>query len=290
MRVYGWQWICETAACAEKQLAHAVKSASLIAPYHFLPLPFQVDVEDYPVKRLLVHGAAGVSKSYFGRWYAYKRCRTIPGFRALLIRCTYDQLMKNHLQYIPAEAKALGFKWTGLSGQMARQAQFDHGDNPEAILFMGYCQDEGDIAQHVGPEWDLVLLEEGVTLLPKAIREISARDRGAMTSRPFREAIGLKGQTRVLTNPGGRSMLYLNDLYIRKLPDSNEFKNYKPDHYAQIAGEIADNPYLDEDYEETSLGHLDDVRHAQLAAGRWDVFEGQFFSSFNPSIHVIAQP
>jgi hypothetical protein len=39
---------------------------------------------------------------------------------------------------------------------------------------------------------------------------------------------------------------------------------------------------------ETSLGHLDVERLAQLADGRWDVFEGQFFTTFNPSLHVSA--
>lgn len=285
-KVFGYQWGCENAECFERCKAAGVLD-STGEKYLFLPLPFQVEIEEYPVRRLLVHGAAGVSKSYFGRWYAYKRCRQIPGFRVLLLRCTYDQLMKNHLQYIPDESKLLGFKWTGLSGQNARQAQFKHGENePDAILFMGYCQDVGDIDQHVGPEWDLVLLEEGVTLLPKAIREISARDRGAATSRPYREAIGLKGQTRILTNPGGRSMIYLKDFYIDKTPDHLEYRDYKPEYYAQISGGVPDNPYLEEDYQDASLGHLDATRHAQLAEGRWDVFENQMFPSFNRAIHV----
>ena len=290
VRVYGWQWLCENEACAERQVAKAVRREHEIphqSPFLFLPLPFQVDIEDHPVKRLLVHGAAGVSKSYFGRWYAYKRCMQIPGFRVLLLRNTYDQLNKNHLQYMDDEAKLIGLdkcKWTGGN---VRQMKFFHDDKPEAVMFMGYCQDEGDIAQHVGPEWDLVILEEGVTLLPKAIREITARDRGAATSRPYREPLGVVGQTRILTNPGGRAMNYLDDFYIAKAPDPVEYQNYNPAQFAQISGSIEDNPYLDEDYRESNLGHLDRARHAQLASGRWDVFEGQFFTSFDPTVHVV---
>lgn len=204
----------------------------------------------------------------------------------LLLRCTYDQLNKNHLKFMAAEADQIGkdrVKWTGGN---VRQMVFFHEGHPDAIIAMGYCQDEGDISQFVGQEYDLILLEEGVTLLEKAIREISACDRGANTSRPYREAIGLKGQTRIITNPGGRAMSYLHDFYIGKNPDPSEFANYKPHYYAQIDGVVSDNPYLDEDYEEASLGHLDNVRHAQLAAGRWDVFEGQFFTQFDPSVHV----
>jgi hypothetical protein len=292
VQVFGYQWLCETKACADRQIAHAVLRQTPIpglSPYAFLPLPFQVEVELHPAKRLLVHGAAGVSKSYFGRWYAYKRCLEIPGFNALMIRATYDQLLKNHMIFMPAEAKVLGFKWTGLSGPNARQAQFTHADDlPTSTLFFGYCQDEGDIAQHIGPEWDLVLLEEGVNLMWKAIREISARDRGSAPSRPWREPRGIKGQTRILTNPGGRSMQYLREFYLTKNPDPIEYPDYNPLHYAEMQGAIADNPYLDDDYRATTLGHLDHTRGAQLAEGRWDVFEGQFFPSFNPDVHVVA--
>ena len=88
VKVFNTQWLCETETCAQRQLAKAIKRPCDIpdlSPYLFIPLPFQVEIEDHPTKRLLVHGAAGVSKSYFGRWYAYKRCLAIPGFRALLL-------------------------------------------------------------------------------------------------------------------------------------------------------------------------------------------------------------
>lgn len=294
-KAWGFQWICEDELCARRQFTHAMlkPNAPIDAestPFLFLPLPFQCDVEDNPTKRLLIHGATGVAKSYFVRWFSYKRCRQIPGFRVLLLRCTYDQLNKNHLQYIPAESKMFGAdlcKWTGLNGTNARQVQFFHGEHdPESIIFMGHCADEGDIKDHVGPEWDLIIPEEGVTFLPKALREITARDRGNALSRPYREKIGLKGQTRIPTNPGGRAMMYLKDLYIDKAPSVDDFADYNPKYYAQISGDITDNPYLEDDYEQASLGHLDAIRHAQLAEGRWDVFEGQFFSSFSPLLHV----
>lgn len=271
-------------------MAHGVRRDVEVpgkSPFLFLPLPFQVDIEEHPVKRLLVHGAAGVSKSYFGRWYAYKRCLAVPGFWVLLLRNTYDQLDKNHLQYMERESKLIGedkCKWTGGN---VRKMKFFHGDDPDSMMSMGYCADEGDIAQHVGPEWDLIILEEGVTLLPKAIRELMARDRGNALSREFRSAIGLKGQTRILTNPGGRAMNYLREMFIDKNPDPVEHPDYEPDKHAQIAGGVPDNPYLDEDYVKSSLGHLDRTRHAQLASGRWDVFEGQFFTSFDPADHVV---
>lgn len=294
-RVYGKHWICLTSECADKQIAHAFAkdvAGADESPWHMLPLPFQVDVEEHPVKRLLVHGAVGVAKSYFARWYAYRRLRQVPGFRALLLRASYDQLNKNHLQFMDDEARIIGkrFKWTPQgSSPNARQMRCSHGANdPTSVLFAGYLADEGDIAQHIGPEWDLILLEEGVHLIVKGIREVMGRDRGAGTSASYREALGLAGQTRILTNPGGRAMNYLDDMFIKKAPPPDDYQNYDPRYFDHIAGKIADNPYLPEDFEQANLGHLDKDRHAQLAAGRWDVFEGQFFTDFNPNLHVQA--
>lgn len=236
----------------------------------------------------MVSGARGISKSYFCRWYAYKRCLAIPGFSVLLLRCTYDQLEKNHLRYMDNEAKQIGpdkCKWTAGS---VRRMKFFHDNEPDAIVSMGYCEDESDIRQFVGQQYDLILPEEGVTFIEKALREICACDRGDAPSREHRAKIGLQGQVRIPTNPGGRSMNYLKDFYIDKNPDPAQYPDYDPSYYAHMKGAIEDNPYLDENYREASLGHLDKARLDQLADGRWDVFEGQFFTNFDPAIHVVS--
>lgn len=286
VKVYRAQWICQTLACAERQVAHAVLPAEPIpdalSPYLFLPLPLQVEIEDNPTRYLLVHGAAGISKSYGARWHLYARCRKIAGYQALLLRCTYDQLEKNHLRYMDAEARALGdAKWTGGN---VRKFTFTNGSE----IRFGFCQDESDIAGHTGIEWDELLCDEAVTFLPKAIREIQSRTRGNALSRAARELLGgIKGRSRLLTNPGGRAALFLDDFYIKREVDLVEFPQYRAEHYGAISGDIRDNPYLDDDFEETSLGVLDADRFAQLARGRWDVFEGQFFRVFDPAIHVV---
>lgn len=280
VQVFGWQWLCESEACAERQIAHAVKRSVEIpgkSPFLFLPLPLQVDIEDHPARRLMVSGARGISKSYFCRWYGYKRCLSIPGFAVLLLRCTYDQLEKNHLRYMESEARQIGgdkCKWTGGN---VRRMKFFHEGEEDAQMIMGYCDDEADIGQWVGQQYDLILPEEGVTFLPKALREICACDRGDAPSREHRAKLGLQGQVRIPTNPGGRAMNYLKDFYIDKSPDPEEFPDYDPSFYAHLKGDIEDNPYLDENYREASLGHLDKDRAAQLARGDWETFEGQAF-------------
>jgi hypothetical protein len=289
VRVYGFQWLCESIECAYRQVADAVvkdpwPTEDGVSPFLFLPLPLQVDIEELPVKRLLVHGPAGIAKSYGGRWHLYKRCRKIRGYRALLLRCTYDQLYKNHLQFMTDEAAQLGdAKFINATNQ-PKQMKFANG----SVVFFGYCDSESDIDQHMGPEYDEIVFEEGVHFLPTALNRIASRDRGSAPSRESRAKLGIvDGRTRILTNPGGRASLYLEDHYINRAPDPAEYPKYDRNDYGAISGDVPDNPYLPENYLSATLGGLQADRYEQLAHGRWDVFPGQFFGTFNPSVHVM---
>jgi hypothetical protein len=285
-KIYGWQWICTNPPCAERQIAQAVMAAAPEegqSPYLFLPLPLQVDIEDSPFKRLLIWGPAGISKSYGGRWHLYKRCRKIEGYQALLLRCTYDQLYKNHLKYMAWEARQLGDAKFLDGTNKPKQMQFENA----STLFMGFCQHEADIGQHLGPEWDEILFEQAEQFLPKALNEISTRDRGSPEARRAMSALGLDtGRTRLLANTGGQAMDYLRDFYVDKNPDPEVYENYNGENYAAMTGDIADNPYLAPNYLNETLGGLEKARYAQLARGSWDAFPGQFFSDFDPSRHV----
>ena len=283
VQIFGFQWVCARVACAARQVAHAIHasaSSAFPSPFLYLPLPLQVDIEESPVKRLLVFGAAGFGKSFAGRWSLYARCRRIPGYCALLVRCTYDQLEKNHLRYMEAEAKWLGdAKYE--KGTVKRMA-FNNGSD----VRFGYCADKSDIPQYRGAEYDDVLLDEAVQIIPEGIEFITSRDRGSATSRPARALLGITGRSRLLTNPGGPAAMYLEDFYIAHTPDPRDYPHYNPQYYSSISGDLRDNPYLDEDYESASLGGLEENRWQQFARGRWDVFPGQFFETFDPVLHV----
>lgn len=280
------QWFCANLAqgCPDRQIAHAIHHPTPIegrSPFFYLPLPLQVDIEESPVKRLLVHGPQGISKSYGGRMSLYARCRKIPGYQALLLRCTYDQLQKNHLQFVRAECDALGdAKYTAGTTKVV---EFENGSR----IFMGFCDKAADIEDHRGPEWDEVLIEEAVSLLPEAINVITSRDRGSAPAREAMIALGFEeGRSRLLTNPGGRAQMFLEDHYITRSPDRLEYPKYDPQFYGHIMGDIRDNPYLSETYKESVLGGLDADRYEQFAEGRWDIVAGQFFGQWNPTRHV----
>jgi hypothetical protein len=287
---YFAHWLCENAECQERCAAHAVLKPEIEdgkSPFLFLPLPLQVEFITSPIKRLLIHGPAGISKSYGSRWALYSSCRAIPGYRALLLRKTYDQLFKNHLQFMHAEASALGDARFKNSTQEPKQMAFDN----TSAVYMGYCQHDADILQHLGNEWDEIVFEEAVHFSPNALSEISARDRGSATAREAMYALGrTTGRCRYPTNPGGPAMAYLEDFCITKAPDPEKYPHYSPTVYGDIHGDITDNPYLDENYKASVLGGLEAERYEQLAEGRWDVFPGQFFPDWRVDQHVRRIP
>jgi phage terminase large subunit len=290
VRVHTVQWRCESDACYERCLTHAIlrreEPKEGESPYLFLPLPFQVDCIEADTTHLLVAGAAGISKSYFGRWLAYLLCRKVPGFQVLLLRCTFTDLERNHLQFMPKEAAQLGAKYAGGN---VRKFEIFHENDETSVIWAGYCDDNTDVDRVVvGPEYDLIVLEEAVTLLPRAVNEIPPRARGSATARAAKLRMGLPlgGRSVALTNPGGRSMAQLIDFYIKREPDHDEYPHYRPDEFGYITGTLDDNPYLPEDYEAKSLSHLSAARYRQLRHGDWTALVGEFFAQYDESRHV----
>jgi hypothetical protein len=276
-------WRCESDICFARCETHALKFQAVLddqSPFFFLPLPLNVDLIESPWKRTLLAGAAGSSKSFGARRSLYVIARDRPGLRALLLRCTNDELIKNHLQFMPMEAVHLG--------QCGITAKYSAG-NPKklelensAAILTGYCDDAADIPRHLGGEYDLIVLEEAVNYLPKALSEISARDRGSFTVHHEGER---DGKTWLLSNPGGRAMLYLSDIYITKKPDPLDYPEFDPNVHGYIHATLDDNPYLPANYAERNLSGLTAARFQQLRHGDWTVFAGQFFSDWNAA-HV----
>ena len=281
--VFTTWWACAQAPCVARQMAHAIWGDPRGEAPIFLPLPLQVEIQESQAKRLLVAGAGGASKSYGGRRLLYSECRRYAGYRALLLRCTYDELSKNHLQYMPMEAEAFGARYLGGN---QRQMIFEKDDGNDSMIFMGFCENARDIVKHLGNDWDLTLFDEGVHFLPAALSEISARDRGSLTCvRPLGQV--RDGRTIILTNPGGRAMRYLIDHYITRTPDLEEYPRYVARIHGFIPATRFDNPYLSENYMSETLSGLSAARFKQLAYGDWTVYAGQFFSSFSSATHVV---
>jgi len=263
------------------------------SPFLFLPLPMQIDIEESPTRRLLAHGPAGIAKSYGGRWMLYRFCLKHEGIQCLLLRCTIEQLRKNHLKFIDGEIRQI----VGPVEDKVAAKEIKYTKQPDQVvnfekmgssITMGYCDNEGQIGQWKGPEFDIIVFEQAEEFIPEALEVIASRDRCSPTGAEAMTAwLGeRRGRCVLLANAGGQSGQYLDDHYINRNPDPVEYPHYQADEYAAMEGDVEDNPYLEPGYREKTLGGLRSTFYAQLAENRRDVFEGQFFPDFHPGVHV----
>lgn len=205
-------------------------------------------------------GARGGGKSWAVRIKAFLLCGTWPGIKVLIVRKTYPELYNNHvlplMQLLHGVAKY---------NQTNKVFTFGNGSR----ILLGYCNNDGALAQYQGQEYDVIFFDEAAQLQEQWIRLINATVRG-VNSFPKR--------TYYTLNPGGPSHGYFKRLFIDRRFEGEE----KPEDYSFIQALVTDNKVLMEAQPEY-LSNLKSLPPAQRAAwleGRWDVFEGQFFEEF----------
>lgn len=279
------QWLCETLACAERQIANAIVRENPpegASPYLYLPTPSQCLLIECRLPFLLFGGAAAGSKSHGLRWNAYRSCLAIPGYRVLLMRRTFPELEKTHLREMETEKNFFG------ATLKSRVLTFPNGSFIEGC----HCDTKADMEKVLSTEYDEVDLDEGTTFESNMIREFSTRARSKNPDVRARGIVLADGKTtggafvRIGSNPGGPGHSYLSDVYVTKDPDPEDITNYDPDRYGFIQARVEDNPYVAEDYIETNLNGLSPTRQKQLRDGDWSVPGSQFFAGWDPNVHV----
>lgn len=290
-------WVCPN--CWRRQVQWAVmrREGKGKVIYH-VPLPSQVLFYESKKPNRLWGGKAGPGKSVGVRWFLYRRSLHVPGHEALLLRENWDQLRANHTLKMAIEVPLLGGRWL----ETDRMAVFGKGSN-QSLIHCGHMAELESVTRYLGIEYGAIVPEEaslypvtgaGVTVLA----ELSTRAR--------KEYVDLDGQIvppvfLPVTNPGGPSAPYLNDMFIDHAPDFEKFPALRPEYDDETGEQIAgyraedweylpaaleDNPYMREDYKATVLANLSEVRYKQLALGDWSAFDGQFFPEWDERHHV----
>ena len=267
----GESWLCDNQICATEQLKYTVavqNDGELTILY--VPLPRQVEFHRATQRRVLIGGAAGGSKSHSLRWDSYMRCLSVPNYRALILRRTFPELEKTHMDRAAMEAPLLGAKYS----KTDKEVVFPNGSK---VVF-GHCQDDEALGKHLSTEWDDVKFDELVTFTERQYLMISSRGRTSK-GRKIKPRVGAG------TNPGGPGATWVKQRFIDHEVDLTQFPSYKPEDYAFIPSRLHDNPYIDEGYEE-SLRDLPAALRRAYLDGDWEVWEGQYFSEWSRSRHV----
>ena len=206
-------------------------------------------------------GARGGGKSWAVRVKALLLCMRWKGIKILIVRKTYKELTNNHIvplqQMIPASVARYN--------KTEKVFTFFNG----STIWFGYCNNDSDLDQYQGAEYDVIFFDEATQLQEAWIKKINLA---------VRQPNGLPKRTYYTCNPGGVSHNYIKRLFIERKYESAEI----PENYSFTQALVTDNKVLMEmspEYKAELEALPPKLREAWLY-GSWDIFEGQFFEDF----------
>ena len=206
-------------------------------------------------------GARGGGKSWAVRVKAILLCMRWAGIKILIVRKTYKELTNNHIvplqQMLPSEVARYNTTETVVT--------FCNG----STIWFGYCNNDGDLDQYQGAEYDVIFFDEATQLQESWLKKINLA---------VRQPNGLPKRTYYTCNPGGVSHNYIKRLFIERRYEDAEI----PENYSFTQALVTDNKVLMEmspEYKAELEALPPKLREAWLY-GSWDIFEGQFFEDF----------
>ncbi len=226
-----------------------------------VPNAQQVKFFEATQKYICYGGARGGGKSWAMRRKFVMLAMRYPGLKILLLRRTLPELRNNHILILQSELYGYA-KYN----QQERAFVFPNGSR----LNLGYCDNEGDMLQYQGQEYDVIGFEEATNFHPDWITFISTCLRTTRTD----------FDTRIYytANPGGAGHEFIKRRFIDRKFKENE----NPEDYVFIPATVYDNKVLmeaDPDYIKMLEALPPHKRRAHLE-GDWNVYEGQVFEEF----------
>jgi hypothetical protein len=234
-------------------------------------------------REALYGGAAGGGKSD-ALLIAAVRFIDQPDHNAVLFRRSYPvlrPLIERSRQIYPA--------LRGSFNEAKHEWRFPSG----ATVILRYIERFSDVFNYQGDAFTFIGWDE-LTQLPAdgldgEERPINQAYLYMMTRLRRRADSKVRLMVRATCNPGGVGHHWVKERF--QIPDDggpSVVKDAKTGlHRAFIPARITDNPHLaGSEYERTLEGLSKDLKKA-LRDGRWDIYAGAMFSTFNPQVHVV---
>lgn len=203
-------------------------------------------------------GARGGGKSFAMRRKLVMLAMRYAGARLLLLRRTLAELRENHI--LPLQSELAGY---AVYRKEERSFLFPNGSR----LVLGYCDNDADVFQYQGAEYDVIGFEEATHFKEAWIVFICTALRSTRTD--------LAPRVYYTCNPGGQGHAYIKRLFI----DRNFKDGEDPEDYFFVPASVFDNKVLmraDPDYVKRLEALPSHQKKAHLY-GDWNVFEGQVF-------------
>lgn len=226
-----------------------------------VPNPKQIEFFKADAKHIGYGGARGGGKSWSMRRKFVMLAMRYDGLKLLLLRRTMPELRVNHI--IPLRSELYGY---ARYNQDERAFLFPNSSR----LSLGYCDNEGDLNQYQGQEYDVIGFEEATQFPEDWIKFICTSLRTTRTD--------FKPRVYYTMNPGGVGHEYIKRIFIDRQYKDGE----NPDDYVFIQATVYDNKVLMDANPEyiDMLKALPPAKRKAHLEGCWDVYDGQVFEEF----------
>ena len=221
-------------------------------------------------------GARGGGKSWAVRTKAVLLCLRYPGIKVMILRSTYPELQKNHIEPLCALLHVYDQdkkKRVARYNDQKKTMSFPNG----SLIYFGYCDSDPDAGRYQGTEVDVLFVDEATHQPEERMQKLQAIVRGVN---------GFPKRVYYTCNPGGVGHGWVKRLFIDRAYQEGE----RPEDYSFIQALVTDNRALmeaDPDYIHQLEALPPKLRDAWLH-GRWDLFEGQFFEDFRAQPDLTA--
>ena len=200
--------------------------------------------------------------------------------RTLMVRKDYPRLKMSLLdRSFELYSLADGWKWK------ERELRWKF-EPTGAIIQMGHFETQDDVKRYLSAEFDCIAIDEATELSEAEYKFLFFRNR----TPDRRRRHGVRPHMVLGSNPGS---LWLKTYFVdgatpdtvREVPLEDGGSVTR----AFVPARYGDNPFLDPADYVNRLNSLptDQMRRA-YRDGRWDAFEGQYFTEWNPDLHVCA--
>lgn len=230
------------------------------------------------VTEVLFGGAAGGGKSYVQLLDALLYAVKYPGSKQLILRRTYPELemslIQVHLGLYPKEI----YRYN----ETKRRGQMKNG----SMITFGSLQRESDVYKYQGAEFDVIRFDELTHFTWAQYSYLLSRVRGTND---------FPKQIKSSTNPGGVGHQWVKERFIDPAPPETVFDIVEKEggtvsgQGLYLPAKVQENIFLmekDPDYLKRLL-NLPEKNRLALLEGRWDIYDGVFFSEFDPAVHVV---
>jgi len=251
------------------------KTVSIKELMHFTPKQVEATLTADAHKYTLFGGSAGPGKSYWLRWYMVRTLikwgkeYNLTGIRAAMFCEDYPTLKDRQISKMEVEFP----RWLGEIKDTKTDGLAFYIDKQ----FGGHVlmlRNLDDPSKYLSSEFAMIGVEEMTQNEEMKFHRLRSRLRWTGIPEP---------KFIAATNPGGVGHDWVKKYFVdREFPD-HEMEREK---FAYVPAKPTDNPHLAASYILTLQSLPERMRKAYLE-GSWDIFEGMFFTEWDPNIHVI---